>query len=72
MVTITDKAGATSAHWEVVDSSKTGKDIFPYDQNCPIGYDRVRVLRQIVDVYSIMTNCKKQEWQTQGSVFLLS
>ena len=72
MITITDFPNKKEPYWEVVDSNKTENVNFPYDPNCPIGYDRVNVLRQIVDVYSVMSGCKKQAWQTPGSVFTLS
>jgi len=72
MITITDVTNGTTPHWEAVDSTgKLGKDNFPYDPIYLSGYDRVRVLQQIIDVYSIMSGCKKQEWQIQGKVFLL-
>ena len=73
MITITDFPKAESPYWKVEDSTgELGKDIFPYDSSDPTGYDRIHVLRQIVDVYSIMSKCKNKAWKTQGSVFILT
>jgi hypothetical protein len=59
MITITDNA--KSAHWKLHDSTGKFEDAsFPYDKNDKTGSDRTRVLRQIVDVYSIMTGYKNQ------------
>jgi len=72
MITITDNPNGNQPYWEVVDSTgKLGKHIFDYDPKFQYGYDRVRVLRQIVDVYSILSGCKTQSWQIPGSVFEL-
>jgi hypothetical protein len=73
MVTITDFPTTTNPYWEVVDTTgKLGKVKFHYDPNCPIGYARVHVLKQIVDIYTILSDCKKQIWQIPGSIFTLS
>jgi hypothetical protein len=71
MITITDNT--KSVCWELSDSTGKFENVsFPYDASGPFGYDRIRVLKQIVDVYSILTGCKNQGWQTEGKVFTLS
>jgi hypothetical protein len=72
MVKITDITTENQKHWEVVDSTgKLEKANFPYDTTDLMEYERVRVLRQIVDVYSILSGCQTQQWSTPGKVFIL-
>jgi hypothetical protein len=73
MITITDFPNETQPYWEVVDSTgKQEKYIINYDPNDPVGYNRVYVLKQIVEICSIMSGCQNKAWQTVGSVFILS
>jgi hypothetical protein len=72
MITITDITTKNQENWEVVDSTGIlGKTNFPYDATVTTGYDRVRVLRQIVDVYTMLSGCKTQRWSEPGKVFIL-
>ena len=73
MITITDISNATTSQWEVVDTTgKLPNSNFTYNPNCIYGYDRGRVLQQIVEVYSTMSGYKNEKWQTPGKIFTLS
>jgi len=73
MITITDFPDAKSPYWEVVDSiGKLEKDNVNYDPDYKNGFVRRHVLQQIINIYSIMSGCKDQDWKILGSVFTLS
>jgi len=72
MITITDFPDVTTPYWEVEDSTgKLEKCKLTYNPSDPTGYDRVYVLRKIVDVHSTMSGCNNMSWKTVGSVFIL-
>jgi len=71
MVIITDFPNAESPYWEVEDLG--GKKIqLSYDSSDPTGYNRVHVLKQIVNVYECISCCHNKTWKIEGSVFVLS
>ena len=73
MITFTDVPNAKQPHWDVKDTTgKIGNHILTYNSSCIYGYDRLYVLRQAADLFSLMAGCKNKGWQTQGSVFVLS
>jgi len=73
MITITDFPNATPPYWEVVNSTgKLEKHNEDYDPDCKSGFVRRHILHQIINIYSIMSGCKDQDWKILGSVFTLS
>jgi hypothetical protein len=71
MIEITDVASVTPSYWEVVDTTNVLPTVkLNYDSSDKTGYDRVRVLRQIVDYYA-MSGHTQTAWKTPGSVFTI-
>jgi hypothetical protein len=72
MITIEDIPTNGQEHWKVDDSTGKLTGDMPYIID-DIGYDRLRVLQEIVELYSVLSGCKKQGWQPGniGKIYIL-
>jgi len=70
MIEVKNVTDQTGSYWMVSNDTGNNKpEIFSYLKDDPIGYDKIRCLRMIVDFY---TACGyRGSWKKEGEIFTL-